>query len=54
MISPIIHRLQPELDARQRAVVDHLEGPLLVIAAPGTGKTAPSCGALSTCCCKAW
>ena len=39
MISPIIHRLQPELDARQRAVVGHLEGPLLVIAGPGAGKT---------------
>ena len=39
MISPVIHRLQPELDARQRAVVGHLEGPLLVIAGPGAGKT---------------
>ena len=39
MISPIIHRLQPELDDQQRAVVGHLEGPLLVIAGPGAGKT---------------
>ena len=39
MISPIIHRLQPELDDRQRAVVGHLEGPLLVVAGPGAGKT---------------
>ena len=39
MISPIIHRLQPELDAQQSAVVGHLEGPLLVIAGPGAGKT---------------
>ncbi|CAM5564184.1 helicase UvrD [Kitasatospora aureofaciens] len=29
----------PALDARQRAVVDHRTGPLLVLAGPGTGKT---------------
>ncbi|MFE0171530.1 ATP-dependent helicase [Streptomyces sp. NPDC059002] len=29
----------PRLDARQRAVVDHEGGPLLVLAGPGTGKT---------------
>ncbi|MFI9030143.1 ATP-dependent helicase [Streptomyces sp. NPDC053560] len=29
----------PVLDARQRAVVDHEDGPLLVLAGPGTGKT---------------
>ncbi|MGW1194983.1 ATP-dependent helicase [Streptomyces sp. NPDC002536] len=31
--------VSPELDARQRAVVDHRDGPLLVLAGPGTGKT---------------
>ncbi|MCX5416481.1 ATP-dependent DNA helicase [Streptomyces sp. NBC_00059] len=30
----------PLLDAPQRAVVDHGDGPLLVLAGPGTGKTA--------------
>ena len=39
MISPVIHRLQPELDHRQRTVIGHLQGPLLVIAGPGAGKT---------------
>ena len=29
----------PDLDAHQRAVVDHPGGPLLVLAGPGTGKT---------------
>ncbi|EST36642.1 hypothetical protein N566_16160, partial [Streptomycetaceae bacterium MP113-05] len=29
----------PAVDARQRAVVDHVTGPLLVLAGPGTGKT---------------
>ncbi|MEU5367305.1 ATP-dependent DNA helicase [Streptomyces sp. NPDC005925] len=29
----------PRLDAAQRSVVDHVTGPLLVLAGPGTGKT---------------
>ncbi len=39
MISPVIRHLQPELDHRQQAVIAHQEGPLLVIAGPGAGKT---------------
>ena len=39
MISPVIHRLQPQLDCRQQAVIGHTQGPLLVIAGPGAGKT---------------
>src|SRR4028118_1941575 len=31
----------PRLDAFQQAVVDHRNGPLLVLAGPGTGKTTP-------------
>ena len=29
----------PVLDPAQQAVVDHADGPLLVLAGPGTGKT---------------
>ena len=39
MISPAIHRLQPQLDQHQQAVIAHTGGPLLVIAGPGAGKT---------------
>ena len=38
-IAPGILRLHPELDTRQRRVVGHADGPLLVIAGPGAGKT---------------
>ena len=37
--SPVILRLHPELDADQRTVVAHRDGPLLVSAGPGSGKT---------------
>ena len=37
--SPVILRLHPELDANQRTVIAHRDGPLLVIAGPGSGKT---------------
>ena len=38
-IAPAILRLHPELDSRQRQVIGHTDGPLLVIAGPGSGKT---------------
>ena len=39
MISPVIHRLQPALSEQQQAVVGLVQGPFLVIAGPGSGKT---------------
>ncbi len=38
-LAPAIRRHYPELTRHQRAVVGHTEGPLLVIAGPGAGKT---------------
>ena len=38
-IARAILRLHPELDSRQRQVIVHTDGPLLVIAGPGSGKT---------------
>ncbi|MFJ7900947.1 ATP-dependent helicase [Streptomyces sp. NPDC096198] len=37
--TPPVQADPPRLDATQRAVVDHRDGPLLVLAGPGTGKT---------------
>ena len=38
-IAPAVLERYPELTDSQRAVVGHLDGPLLVIAGPGSGKT---------------
>ena len=38
-IAPAILRMHPELDADQREVVAHRDGPLLVVAGPGSGKS---------------
>ncbi|MFI7321088.1 ATP-dependent helicase [Streptomyces venezuelae] len=37
--TPPVQTGPPRMDAGQRRVVDHKEGPLLVLAGPGTGKT---------------
>lgn len=39
MIAPAILKHFPDLDESQRSVVGHLDGPLLVVAGPGSGKT---------------
>jgi len=38
-IAPTITQHYPDLNDAQRAIVGHLDGPLLVIAGPGSGKT---------------
>ena len=38
-IAPAILRHYPDLSGAQRAIVGHFDGPLLVIAGPGSGKT---------------
>ena len=38
-IAPAIERHYPELSDSQREVIGHVDGPLLVIAGPGSGKT---------------
>lgn len=38
-IAPAILRLKPQPDASQQQVIGHMDGPMLVIAGPGSGKT---------------
>lgn len=39
IIAPVIVQHYPELNEAQRAIIGHIDGPLLVIAGPGSGKT---------------
>jgi DNA helicase-2/ATP-dependent DNA helicase PcrA len=39
MIAPAILKHYEELNDVQREIIGHLDGPLLVIAGPGSGKT---------------
>ncbi len=38
-IAPVLLKEYPDLNDAQRAIVGHGDGPLLVIAGPGSGKT---------------
>jgi DNA helicase-2/ATP-dependent DNA helicase PcrA len=38
-IAPAILKHYPDLNNAQREVVAHMDGPLLVVAGPGSGKT---------------
>lgn len=42
-IAPLILLRRPPLDRRQLAVIAHGSGPMLVLAGPGSGKTAAIC-----------
>ena len=42
-IAPTILLRQPPPDCQQLAVIAHGSGPMLVLAGPGSGKTAASC-----------
>ncbi len=48
LAEPAAAPAQVQLDASQQRVVDHAEGPLLVLAGPGTGKTTTLVEAIAT------
>src|SRR5665648_694034 len=39
MIHPLIEQHFPSINEAQRQAIDHTDGPLLIIAGPGSGKT---------------
>ena len=39
MIAPVIQQHYPDASDAQKRIIGHAEGPLLVIAGPGSGKT---------------
>ena len=43
-IAEVILQEYPRLNAEQKAIIGHSDGPLLVIAGPGSGKTFTGCG----------